>query len=124
MSAHNELRDAVENYVRSTTEQLTARYMGDEALSAYEKDTADRILAAIAPVFADLECEHMQQLSTVIAGRGAAEAQLVALKSALADAAISLYTISKQAGGTEELQTISQIRGYAFSRYSAALARK
>jgi hypothetical protein len=44
-----------------------------------------------------------------------------ALRKALDEAATSLCTISQQAGRTEELSEISQIRGYAFSRYSAAI---
>lgn len=43
------------------------------------------------------------------------------LEKLLNDAATSLCTISQQAGRTEELREISQIRGYAFSRYSAAI---
>jgi hypothetical protein len=52
--------------------------------------------------------------------------ELAALRKGLDDAANSLCTISQQAGRTEELSEMSQIRGYAFSRYSAALdaARK
>jgi hypothetical protein len=44
-----------------------------------------------------------------------------ALRKGLDDAATSLCTISQQAGRTEELSEMSQIRGYAFSRYSAAI---
>jgi hypothetical protein len=49
-----------------------------------------------------------------------------ALRLTLNEAATSLCTISQQAGRTDELREMSQIRGYAFSRYSAAIdaARK
>jgi hypothetical protein len=48
------------------------------------------------------------------------------LRLTLNEAATSLCTISQQAGRTDELREMSQIRGYAFSRYSAAIdaARK
>ena len=49
------------------------------------------------------------------------ERENAALRQALDEAATSLCTISQQAGRTEELSEISQIRGYAFSRYSAAI---
>jgi hypothetical protein len=44
-----------------------------------------------------------------------------ALRKALDEAATSLCTISQQAGRTKELEEMSEIRGYAFSRYSAAI---
>ena len=46
---------------------------------------------------------------------------LADLRKQLHDAATSLCTISQQAGRTEELRDLSQIRGYAFSRYSDAM---
>ncbi len=49
------------------------------------------------------------------------ERENAALRKALGDAATSLCTISQQAGRTKELEKMSQIRGYAFSRYSAAI---
>jgi hypothetical protein len=53
-------------------------------------------------------------------------AENAALRLTLNEAATSLCTISQQAGRTDELREMSQIRGYAFSRYSAAIdaARK
>jgi hypothetical protein len=54
------------------------------------------------------------------------ERENAALRLTLNEAATSLCTISQQAGRTDELREMSQIRGYAFSRYSAAIdaARK
>jgi len=54
------------------------------------------------------------------------ERENASLRLTLNEAATSLCTISQQAGRTDELREMSQIRGYAFSRYSAAIdaARK
>lgn len=49
------------------------------------------------------------------------ERENAALRGALDAATTSLCTISQQAGRTKELEEMSQIRGYAFSRYSAAI---
>jgi hypothetical protein len=49
------------------------------------------------------------------------ESENAELRKALDDAATSLCSISQQAGFTEELEEMSQVRGYAYSRYSAAI---
>ncbi len=49
------------------------------------------------------------------------ERENAALRQRLDDAVTSLCTISQQAGRTKELEEMSEIRGYAFSRYSAAI---
>jgi chromosome segregation ATPase len=52
---------------------------------------------------------------------GAAQQDKERLLCALNDATTSLCTLAQQSGRTEEMRELSQIRGYAFSRYSAAI---
>lgn len=54
-----------------------------------------------------------QQLSAALADNAK-------LREALEDAATSLHTISMQAGRLDELKAMSQVRGYANSRWMAA----
>ncbi len=63
---------------------------------------------------ADRNTAHLNELVKL-------RSENAALRKGLDDAATSLRTISQQAGRTEELSEMSQIRGYAFSRYSAAI---
>lgn len=75
--------------------------------------------------FYRLNPEKREEFPTVYFAREL-ERENAALRKALGDAAISLRTISQQAGRTEELEGMSEVRGYAFSRYTAAIdaARK
>jgi hypothetical protein len=70
--------------------------------------------------FYRLNPERREEFPTVYFAREL-ERENAALRKALGDAATSLRTISQQAGRTEELEDMSQVRGYAFSRYSAAI---
>ncbi len=76
------------------------------------------VLSAAADTRAQNETPEMWRLRAKV---DQLERENAALRQALDEAATSLCTISQQAGRTEELSEISQIRGYAFSRYSAAI---
>jgi chromosome segregation ATPase len=78
----------------------------------------------------DAKENTIRQFNDVVLGNGVIiedlQKQLAEARKVLNDAATSLCTISQQSGRTDELSELSQIRGYAFSRYSAAIdsARK
>ena len=70
------------------------------------------------------QADHNKTVDRLIecrAALAAAQQDKERLLCALNDATTSLCTLAQQSGRTEEMRELSQIRGYAFSRYSAAI---